>query len=373
MSYRRRNRTLGVAVRSAALLVMLVTAASPPTVLAATAGARAAAVRDSTVPVGLATAPRQQAASVRTVNSAIVKRALSYFRARQTKAGGFRADRAAEQRDLTQWVIMAIAATGRRPGVWHRKGGKTPVQYLQTLDLARIAEDTAGPAGNAPNYYSKTILAYQAAGKRTLISRAGRKRIDLVTALLAYQDPQSGRFTPSRNGAGSYAAVNTTAYAILALTATGRASAQRVAATEWLQRQAAASGGFAWDPGGTPDVDTTGAVVQALRAAGVAAGTPVVTAALAYLKEQQQLNGGFSSFGGSTNVEATAYAAMAIRKAGQNPAASAWTKGGSTPLDYIRSKQTRSGAFYHFGTTLATPLLTTSLAVIALSGRASLL
>jgi prenyltransferase beta subunit len=264
---------------------------------------------------------------------------------------------------MTPWCIMAIAAAGQAPTAWHRAGGRDPLAYLQSLDLQRLAQSMSGASANAATFYAKVIIAYDAAGRRSLVGRAGSHRIDLVTRLLAFQDA-SGRF--AANGAE----VNTTTWAILALKAAGRGTAQRARAVTWLRAQAAPNGGFSWNQSGAPDTDSTAAAVQALRAGGVPASATVVRRALSYLHAQQIPGGGFiSGFGSSANAESTAWAVQAIVAAGQDPAGAAWRKAGRSPLDFLRSLQSPSGAFYHFGRVLSAPLLTTSEALIALQRR----
>jgi len=320
--------------------------------------AAALAVLGTTLAVAF---PPRAAAAVRAETP--VSRALGYLRAHQSAAGGFFVGRSAEQPLMTPWCIMAIAAAGQSPASWHRAGGRTAIDYLQSLDLQRLAQSMSGSSANAATFYAKIIVAYDAAGRRGLIAHAGKRRVDLVLELLAFQDA-SGRF--SANGAE----VNTTTWSIIALKAAGRAAAQRTRAVAWLKTRAAANGGFSWNQGGAPDTDSTAAAVQALRAGGVASSSSVIRRALAYLRSQQAANGGFASgFGSSANSESTAWAAQAIVAAAQNPGGAAWRKSGNSPLDYLRSRQAPSGAFYHFGRVLSAPLLTTSEAIIALQRR----
>lgn len=293
-----------------------------------------------------------------------VSRALAYLRAHQTKAGGFVAGPAAQQPLMTPWCVMAIAAAGQSPTSWRRPGGRDPIAYLQSLDLQKIAQAQTGSSANEATFYAKLILAYSAAGRRSLTARAGTRRIDLVAKLLDFQD-SSGRFIDNN------ADINTTTWAVLALKAAGRAQAPRSRAVGWLKAQAAANGGFSWKQGGAPDTDSTAAAIQALRAGGVASSNVVIRRALAYLRSQQASNGGFKyGFSASTNAESTAWAVQAIKAAGQNPQGKTWRRGGKSGLDYLRRLQAPSGAFYHFGRVLATPLLTTAEAVIALRLRA---
>jgi type IV secretory pathway VirB2 component (pilin) len=300
--------------------------------------------------------------------SAPVSKALKYLHGRQTKAGGFSVS-GSSAAEMTPWVMMAIARAGQNPATWKKPGGRTPVQYLQSIDLEKLARSQSGSAANVPNFYAKAILGYKAARQPSLVRRAGSKRIDLVAKLLAYQD-SSGKFTTAADGNGNYASISTTTYAILALKASGRASAQRAKAVAWLRGQAAPSGGFSYMPGGPIDVDSTAAAIQALIAGGVSRGAAVIKDGLGYIKGRQQASGGFTyAMGGGPNVESSAQAAEAVIAAGQKPGGSAWRTGGRSALDYIRSKQASSGLFYHLGTTVATPLLTTAQAIIALQTK----
>jgi hypothetical protein len=311
-----------------------------------------------------ATAPADATALPST--STAVKKALKYLKSRQTRSGGFSA-KGMSQSAATPWVVMAVRAAGQDPAKWRRAGGKTPIQYMQGLDIERLAQGTT--PRNPAATYSKYILAYKAARKTSLTRRAGRKRIDLVVKLLTYQDPASGRFTTTAGGKGSYAAINTTTYAVLALKAAGRASAARARAVRWLRTQAHSSGGFSWNPGGSPDVDSTGAAVQALRAGGVSSSSGVIRSALKFMKAKQQRDGGFAyDFGGSV-LESSALAIQGIVAAGQDPAGAAWRRGGKSPVYYLHTMQARNGSFYHLGRISATPLLATSYAVMGLKKR----
>lgn len=303
------------------------------------------------------------AAALPSVNTA-VKKALKYFKSRQTKAGGF-TTKGMTQAHITPWVVVAIRAAGQNPAKWRKKGGKTPVQYMQRVDIQQLATGSSATENPAATY-SKFILAYKAARRTALIQRAGAKRIDLVDKLLAYQNPSNGRFTTSTGGSGTYAAISTTTYAILALKASGRASGARTKAVRWLQGQASSDGGFSWYPGGRSDVDSTGAVIQALRAGGVSASSSVIRKALKYIRSKQQRDGGFAyDFGGST-TSSTSIAIQGIVAARQSPTSSSWRKRGKTPIRYLLGMQAKNGSFYHLGRLTATPLLSTAHAVMGL-------
>jgi hypothetical protein len=310
----------------------------------------------------LSAAAAREAAAAPSPSTAAAK-AVKYLRAHQQKAGGF-ADSGTSASQVTPWVIMAIRAAGGDPASWRRSGGRTTVQYLQQVDIGRVA--AAGTPRNPAATYAKYILAYKALRRTDLIRSAGARRIDLVSRLLAYQDPTRGKFTTSAGGTGDYAAVSTTTYAILALKAAGGSESRRLKAIAWLKNRAHESGGYSWNPGSTPDVDSTGAAIQALRAGGVGASSNVVRGALRFMRDKQRSDGGFAYFSGGSTVESTSLAVMGIVAAGQDPAGSAWRRSGRSPIFFLCGKQAPNGSFYHVGTISSAPLLSTAYALIAI-------
>jgi hypothetical protein len=130
--------------------------------------------------------------------------------------------------------------------------------------------------------------------------------------------------------------------AALAISATVRAEAATFTAIGATDVAMPAGGGLVTDSDGTELTPTFATALNALgRAADVA----------------------------GPNVESSAQAAEAVIAAGQNPESGAWKHSGKSAFSYIRSKQASSGLFYHLGTTVATPLLTTAQAIIALQGK----
>lgn len=316
--------------------------------------------------LGVVFTPTANAQSIADATS----RALTYFHQNQLATGGFRAANSWQMASMTPWVVQAIAAVGQNPSAFKKPGAKSPISYLQSLNIDSQATSGAGTTSNPADYYAKIIMAYRAANVPYLISRAGSKHINLVSRLLLYRNSQSGAFTTVRGGGGTYAAISTTTWAILGLKAAGFSTSQVAKSVVWLRNRQSANGGFSFMPGGSPDTDSTAAAIQALRAGGLSAATTTIKRALTYLHNQQKGNGGFTAGSGSTtNAESTAFTIQAIRAAGQNPTAASWKKNGKAPIAFLLSLQARSGAFYHYGTTLAMPLVTTSQVIVALSGK----
>jgi hypothetical protein len=302
-----------------------------------------------------------------------ITHALDFLHAKQCASGGFSASAAAADPALTPWVVMAIAAAHENQAQWRSSDGKTPIAtgggaagYLQSINIDEVANGSQAQS-NAPATYAKFMLAYVAAGRSDLVSHAGSGSINLRTKLLSYQDLTDGHFSPL--DPGKYAAVNTTTWAVLALKAIGENGSAFADAVAWLRRQQGADGGFPSEPGKPDDIDDTAAAIQALRAGGVGSGSQVVTDALAYLHARQRADGGFPDYpsDGRSYAESTAWVIQALIATGQDP--QSWNKGSHTPLTFLRGLQVSSGAFQHRSGLLATALLTTSEATIALSDR----
>lgn len=291
--------------------------------------------------------------------SVYVTRGLDYLHARQGDTGAF------EGAAYTPWAILAIVASREAVNgdAW-APAGKTPFEYMESLNHETASGQ--GSVSNPPAYYAKTIMAYVACGKANRIYTAGTPNKDLLDKLDDYQRAD-GRFSISSSNP-DYAAVNTTIWAVLAMDAVGIGDSRFTTAVNWLQTQQKASGGFPSNVGGTEDVDDTAAAVQALRAGGVSPSADSIEDALDYLHARQRSDGGFPSQAtdGRTYAESTAWAIQAIVAVGQDPNGSAWEKSGNTPIEALRRLQASNGAYEHRNGLLATPILTTPQAVIAL-------
>ncbi|NPV58646.1 MAG: terpene cyclase/mutase family protein [Actinobacteria bacterium] len=269
---------------------------------------------------------------------------VAYILANQGADGGFREPGKGEvgQDATTAWCVMALAAAGIDVrGV--KRNGKSPLDFLATQSCNwRSVTD-----------YERTLLAVAAAGEDPR-SFGG---VDLLARVRSYQ------------GAGGNIgeAVNSNAFGILAY----RAVAEPVpeGAVTWHRRVQNPDGGWGNSPGAASNPDMTAASIMALRAAGAEAGDPSITAALSYLRTIQNQDGGFSFQPGTSDTAATSWCAQAILAAGQDPGGSAWSKGGNTPISFIRSTQAADGGFSWMKGRSMNPVWTTSYAVCALAGK----
>ncbi len=267
--------------------------------------------------------------------------AVSWLRGAQNADGGFGfADGVASSPVMTGWATLGLEAAGVNP-LDVTKRGRTPISYLRST-LADIT--TTGDL-------ERTILVLAAA--RVDPRRFGGR--DLIARLLA-----------RRGGDGSWGGqVNPTAFGVLALEAAGR-RAGNAGSARWLAANQNPDGGWGFAPGTASDADSTGAVLQALVAAG--AGTGAVTAAVRYLRATQQPGGGFAlAGGGSVNAQSTAWAVQGLLAAGSSPRS--LRNGGRNPLDYLASVQAADGHYRYSAATDQTPVWVTSQALQAVSAQ----
>ena len=246
----------------------------------------------------------------------------------------------------TGWAALGLAAAGRNPRDVER-GGRDMVDYIRGNAAA-----LRGDLGER----SRTILALRAAGVSP--TRAGGR--DLLAELLRAQEDD-----------GSFAGrVNTTAFALLALRAAGRSRSDGVvrAGAGFIARQANDDGGFNFaGRGGPSGADDTGAALQALAAAGRRR-SGVVRRAADWLERRQNPDGGFALQSGPSNAQSTAWAVQGLIASGRDPARI--RRGGSrSPLGYLRSLVTPSGAIRYSRTSAQTPVWVTAQALTALAGK----
>jgi energy-coupling factor transport system substrate-specific component len=267
--------------------------------------------------------------------------AEAWLRSAQNPDGGFGTEPGGDSSpELTGWAVLALEGAGSHPKSIS-SGGKSALTYLRS---------TASEVTTTGDI-ERTILALSAAG----LDPARFNGRDLVRRLLA-----------RRGSDGSWSGqVNPTAFGVLALDAAGRRSGNSRSAA-WLRANANPDGGWGFSAGASSDPDSTGAVLQALKAAG--GGSAAIRGGVAYLRANQRAGGGFAISGGPVNAQSTAWAVQGLLAAGQAP--SRFRRGGRSPLDYLASVQARDGHYRYSGSSDQTPVWVTSQALLAASGRA---
>jgi hypothetical protein len=273
---------------------------------------------------------------------------IAWLQGAQNRDGGFGGDTGQRSTGIyTSWAGLGFAAAGRNPRDVKRGGGRDIVAYVRAHPPRRGADigDT-----------TRMILLLRASG---LKPRIGSR--DLVKELLAER---------RRNGAFANR-VNSTSFAIFSLRAAGRSRNDRVvrSAARWIAGQANEDGGFNFaGKGGGSGIDDTGAALQALVAAG-RRGTPTVRRAARFIVKRQNPDGGFPlQPGGPSNAQSTAWAIQGIVAAGRNPDR-VRRNGARSPVAYLRSLITPSGAVRYSRTSAQTPVWVTAQALAALARK----
>ncbi|HWH43539.1 MAG TPA: ECF transporter S component [Thermoleophilaceae bacterium] len=269
-------------------------------------------------------------------------RAVRYLDRAQNADGGFGGGPRQSSTQLhSGWTALGLASAGVNPRD-AKRGRRSVIDYLRAG--SRRLNDTGD--------IERTILVLRAAGLSP--RRFGRR--DLVRELIR-----------SRGRDGSWDdQVAFTAFGILALRAGGepaRSTAVRRAA-RYLERSQREDGGFPFAPGAASDVDDTGAVLQALAAAGRGR-APAVRRAVSYLRRAQNPDGGFGQLANrSSNAQSTAWAVQGLVAVRRDPA-----KLRRDPLRYLRSLQAPNGSVRYSRTSSQTPVWVTAQALLALERR----
>ena len=165
--------------------------------------------------------------------------------------------------------------------------------------------------------------------------------------------------------------VNTTAFAILGLRAVGRRARDPVLRRggAYIAGQANDDGGFNFaGRGGPSGIDDTGAVLQALAAAGRGRSRAAKRAAR-FIVRNQASDGGFALIpGGPSNAQSTAWAVQGLLAAGRDPA-KVRRNGSRDPMSYLRSLTAAGGEVRYSRTSRQTPVWVTGQALAALSRK----
>ena len=247
-----------------------------------------------------------------------VSKALNFLRDTQQSDGGI------SSFVTSSWAVMAIAAAGEDPHSWKGSGGKSIVDYLLanrgSLDLDKALD------------VARFILAITAADEDP-------RNIDGVNYVQALEDLFDGQI-------GEEAWVNDDFWAMLALISAGEAATSTVVheSVEFIKAHQNADGGWGWGRRGVTasDVDDTAAAIMALVSAGEDSSSEVIENAVQYLRDNQQPNGGFTSWG-VTNSNSDSWAMGAIVSVGQHPVQ--WPVSGTNVIEHLLSLQNEDGSF----------------------------
>jgi energy-coupling factor transport system substrate-specific component len=282
---------------------------------------------------GLLEAPAAQAASSPT----------SYLLGAQNQDGGLGGAPGEGSSPLySGWAALGLAAAGHDPARVSR-GGASLIDYIRA---------GVGPRLDAGSL-ERTILVVGAAG----LSPAAFGGEDLIAAL---------ERAVQRDGSVSDQ-VNLTSFAVLAFRAAGVSPPP--AMVPWLARQRDRDGGFNFATAGeTSDVDDSGAALEALAGSELADAVRARGSAIAFIRAQQNQDGGFPSQpGGTSNAQSTAWAVQGMVAAGVNP--DSLHHFGASPLQYLSSLVGADGHVRYEAGSDQTPVWVTAEALMALARR----
>jgi len=247
---------------------------------------------------------------------------VDFLSSHQAPSGAFAESSGSSGPLLTAWAVLGLRAAGVGTG--------GALQYLTTHEAA------------LPEVTDAELVALAE-------SVLGRRPSRLLVRIRGAQH-SNGRIGPT---------VNSTVWGILALRQAGERAPP--AAVQFVLRQQARNGGWAWYLKGQPDSNDTAAAIEALRSAGVT-GKPI-RRGLAYLRRLQNPDGGFElTPGRGSDAQSTAWAVQAF------VAADRLAPKGS--IAYLLRLRRPDGSFRYSKRYATTPVWVTAQVLPALHRRA---
>jgi energy-coupling factor transport system substrate-specific component len=328
-----RRGTAAGAVAAVVAALAVATALSVPAPPADALAPRPAAVVSAAGP----TSPAAPAAA-----GSPAARGAAYLRRAQNRDGGFGGSPGQSSSPLTTgWATLGLAAAGLNPRDIARGNGRSSIAYLRakTRRSADVGE------------LQRTMLVLGAAG-------ISPRRFGGANLLAKLRRAQAADGSWKSNVAWA-------AFGLLALRAAREPvkSARVRKAADYLERSQATGGGWGFVPSSPADIDDTGAVLQALAAAG-RRNTAAVRDGVAYLRAAQAPDGGWGQLEGRTsNAQSTSWAVQGL------VAARALGSLSQDPLAYLRNLQRRDGRFSYSATSDQTPVWVTAQALAALQRK----
>jgi len=263
------------------------------------------------------------------------------------------------------WAVMAIAAAGEDASEW---GTPSVVDYLKENAALLSGEFNLGTA------YARVILAIVAAGEDPTAFGSGDPTYapdgDYLTKL---KELHNG--TQFEDGFSNTDTLNDDLWGLMALITAGEPqdSPMVTSTVAFIKDYQGEDGGWSWATFENPwywesDVDDTAAGIMALVAAGEPQDSLVIEDALFYLQDNQDASGGFLAWG-AANLASTAWAVDSIVAAGQDPTGANWAPAGNDPIDYIMTFKKADGSFLDESAWTPNPQKNTADAIVTLLGK----
>lgn len=262
-----------------------------------------------------------------------VQAAVQWLHTQQLPDGSFGGTTKRPSAAITSDVVNVLALAGENvDGPAWTKGGVSALDALAKMAAGYVGTD-AGQAG-------KVARAAAAAGANPRAFGG----MDVIAVIENAYDPATGRYHPS------FLFRQTLAMEGL------RVSGEPVPAKayEALAAGQLADGGWAWayptpEKSPTPDIDSTGRVLQTLSAQSQGVCNIDIISGVNYLLRTQLGNGAWADLSTKTaaNANSTGLAIGGLRGVGRDPAAAPFIKGGRSALQALLSFQEASGAFVY--------------------------
>lgn len=276
------------------------------------------------------------------INQRAVNDGITYLKSRQQPNGQI-----AGFNGISAWAAMAFAGEGINIASIS-KGGSSLLDYLK---------NNQPTAGASATEWEREILAITATGQNPF--NFGGKNYVLALEALA-----------NNSQIGDPNLINDDMFGLLALISSGNGSISQIKqdALNFILANQSPGGGFGWSKTSGPDIDTTAAAIQALKAAqdtGIEHNSlaSAINSARAYLLSGQNSDGGFGYLPGETsNGSTTAWALMALSALGESGGPVQKAK------DYLIKTQEENGSFKWQGA-FPGDTFTSSYAVLALEGE----
>lgn len=248
----------------------------------------------------------------------------------------------------TLYTLLAVTAAGGDADKWRISEGNSLLDYT-CEQAAQFADDSAARAG---------MLSVGVAAAS--LDPTEFKCLDLADTLMDYYNSETGAL-----GWGSL--VDQT-WGMLGWCAAGETVP--ATATSYLKSLANPSDGGWALLGPSSDVDMTALALQALVAADEPLTSTAVISGLAFLSGQQEANGGFLDWQGSSNTNSTAFAVQGLLATEEDPLSAGWASvSGTLPVSYLLTMQLPGGSFAWADLQQGANVLATQQTIPALVGR----
>ncbi len=277
--------------------------------------------------------------SVSVDRSEVINKALDYLRTQQEPDGGLNWFGASSETATIPGVI-SLSALGRPQSSFRQAStGKTMLDFLADKAIAYIHDDKGTSSANLFPDNAALLLSAVVSAKQDPTSFAG---INLVQKLNETYVTATGAYsTTAMKGWDRGEATDISqAWVIIGLSMAGQTIPDK--AVDWLINNQAVDGSW-----GFGDPDTTAVAVIALIASGKATSShPAIQKAFDYFRNTQLDSGGWRPSWDTdpANANSTGWIIQAILTAGQDPNSSSWTKGQNTPVKALINLQKPDGS-----------------------------